>query len=380
MGRKSAIALGITAAGAIGATVFLLSRKAQAEEEDAEAQKRKAAKARQRAAAIRAQAVQARQAAQEARSAAEAAAAREAAAKRRTQAAQRTAAKARADAARARAEARDAQEVRALEQEAARARAESRRAEQTAKLEERIKNKAIDKTAAAIKTEDRAATAVAKQEIKREVAETKAARAEGNMAQKGGVVQQAFLNLVNLIQEREGVPRQRAVNKAAAFFKKQKISLTKPDPNVAFWQLPISAIQQQLATALNLYMGQKPPPKKAQEPRRKEPSVTTEAPPAKVKLVRDAYEAALVDTIAAGETQGKTLTVQNAAVPVTQSFAQFGVPAPDQLTAASRFWANPLSTIRAKTQQALNYHRLQIFNQTGYKPPGWEPKEARPSA
>jgi len=158
---------------------------------------------------------------------------------------------------------------------------------------------------------------------------------------------------------------QRTINATAAHFRAQGVYLDKPSLSnpPTYYRQGEAAIKQHLGRTLLSFMPR--PLSPASTPgtkpaERREPTVTTTPAAEKIKLVREAYANAMAYAIdVAKQRAGKTLSPQNVLVPISQYFALFGIPHPNQLTAASKFWANPISTIRKKTQDAVKYARTQ---------------------
>ena len=162
-------------------------------------------------------------------------------------------------------------------------------------------------------------------------------------------------------------PTQATINATAAFFKGQGIYLEKPDPRnpPAFYRLGERAAAEKLAQTINLFMpvplatGKTTPGTVPSAT--KQPSVTTTPDPAKVKVVREGYARAIAYAIdAAKQRAGKTLTPENALVPISQYFAGYGIPHPNALNAANLFWANDLKVITSKVNQAVRYAEQQV--------------------
>jgi hypothetical protein len=185
---------------------------------------------------------------------------------------------------------------------------------------------------------------------------------------KRRIIAQIFQELVAAIRKRNpSWTQQKAVNEAARLMRLQNIVLDAPNPRVSFWQLPAEEIRRQASNVVNLYNGKKPVKPKITEE-------VSKVPEAKLTPVRTAYEKAVVDTLAAAQSKNQKLTVENAFVPVIQSFASFGIPSPQDLNEDHLFWANPVASIQRAADEALNYHRQQIYAQTGYQAPGWTPR------
>lgn len=258
------------------------ARKAEAQARQAEAAKKAAAKAAADAQARAAAEQKAREAAaREAAATAAAARAREAEA----QAAARAAAESEA---RRRAEAQAAAQQKARETAQAQAAAEA--AAQAAEAERA--RKAAAKAAAEGKEAEaarKAAEAAAREEAARQAA-TAARAAEtqeaNELEQKRQLVADAFQRL--LAQVKAANPtytQQRAINAAAEIMKKHNVLLTKPDPNVAFWKLPISEIQARIQRSFTDYAAFLQ--KKAAEAK-PSPTVTTTQEQAKALITKGA--------------------------------------------------------------------------------------------
>lgn len=159
--------------------------------------------------------------------------------------------------------------------------------------------------------------------------------------------------------------QQRTINATAAHFRAQGVYLGKPSLSnpPAYYRQGEAAVKQHLGRALLSFMPRPLAPISTPGTKpadRREPTVTTTPAPEKIKLVREAYANAMAYAIdAAKQRTGKTLSPNNVLVPISQYFALFGIPHPNQLTAASKFWANPVTTIRKKTQDAVKYARTQ---------------------
>lgn len=152
-------------------------------------------------------------------------------------------------------------------------------------------------------------------------------------------------------------PEQQTINVTASFFRAQGIPLDKPDPQnlPALYKTGIKAVADKVANTINLFMPE-PKPKAAPAP-----IVTTTPAPDKVKTVREGYAKAIAYAIdAAKQRAGRALTPENVLVPVSQHFAAFGIPHPNELTAAHKFWANPLSTITKQVADAVRYSHQQV--------------------
>lgn len=163
-------------------------------------------------------------------------------------------------------------------------------------------------------------------------------------------------------------PDQRTINATAAHFRAQGVYLDKPSLSnpPAYYRRGENAVKRHLSQTLLSFMPRPLRPSTApstpgtRPAEKREPTVTTTPAPEKIKLVREAYANAIAYAIdAAKQRQGKTLAPRNVLVPVSQYFALFGIPHPNQLTVASKFWANPVSTIRQKTTDALKYALTQ---------------------
>lgn len=305
-----------------------------------------AAIAQDQARAFAAQAAAATDAAQRAalRAQADAAAAR-------AQAAQAAAAEA---GARAQAAAAAAREAAANEAQAAaeqaRAAAEAQAATQTARTQ-------------AVNAQENGQAAVAARAVEAKADATQALIED--LERKRVAVAGAFQRLLDVVKGRNpGYSNQQVINAAAAHMRANQILLDKPNPRLAFWQLPLPEIERRAEAAVDLYAAKAPTKTAAKA------VVKTEVPPEKLNPVKQAYERAIVAVVDAASQRGKTITVENALVPVTQYFAQFGIPSPNALTAASPFWANSAATIQQRAQAALNYTYQQIAAQTGIKQPG----------
>jgi hypothetical protein len=183
-------------------------------------------------------------------------------------------------------------------------------------------------------------------------------------------------------------PKQNGVKVTAAFFRQNGVFIDKPDPRQppTYYKQPREKLASHLAEISNVYergiqAGLKPvmkpptpnrvPPKPLPKPpipnaKKPGPSVSTKPEERKIAVVRQAYSDALVYLIdSLQQRKGVKVAPAQAIVPVSQYFSMFGIPAPDQLTTASQFWARDLADITTRAKNALRYTQQQVDIQTG---------------